>query len=139
MPKRVQMSRQHPWRAENPDAVIVARPSRWGNPYVIGWTIRDYAAECARAGKDPDRALAPIVTHITNPPDWMVTRKVRDAADAVECFRQLMAEWTYDDEDAVEAFLLPLKGHDLACWCKPGEACHADVLLELANPPEEQK
>ncbi len=26
-PKRIQMSRQHPWRAENPGAVIVARPS----------------------------------------------------------------------------------------------------------------
>lgn len=31
--------------------------------------------------------------------------------------------------------LEPLRGKDLACWCKPGEPCHADVLLELANPP----
>ena len=35
MPKRIQMSRQHPWRADNPDAVIVARPSKWGNPWTI--------------------------------------------------------------------------------------------------------
>ena len=35
-PQRVQMSRQHPWRAEHPDAVIVARPSKWGNPFKIG-------------------------------------------------------------------------------------------------------
>jgi len=27
-----------------------------------------------------------------------------------------------------------LVGHNLACWCKPGTPCHADVLLELANP-----
>jgi hypothetical protein len=26
-----------------------------------------------------------------------------------------------------------LRGKDLACWCKPGEPCHADVLLELSN------
>ena len=26
-----------------------------------------------------------------------------------------------------------LKGWDLACSCNPGEPCHADVLLELAN------
>jgi hypothetical protein len=26
-----------------------------------------------------------------------------------------------------------LAGHDLVCWCAPA-ACHADVLLELANP-----
>lgn len=33
--------------------------------------------------------------------------------------------------------LLPvheLRGKNLACWCRPGEPCHADVLLELANP-----
>lgn len=26
-----------------------------------------------------------------------------------------------------------LRGKDLACWCKPGEPCHADVLLRMAN------
>lgn len=26
-----------------------------------------------------------------------------------------------------------LAGKNLACWCKLGEPCHADVLLELAN------
>lgn len=26
-----------------------------------------------------------------------------------------------------------LAGRDLACWCKPGDDCHADVLLEWAN------
>ena len=26
-----------------------------------------------------------------------------------------------------------LKGRNLACFCKPGQPCHADVLLELAN------
>lgn len=28
-----------------------------------------------------------------------------------------------------------LTGKDLVCWCSP-EACHGDVLLELANTPE---
>lgn len=31
------------------------------------------------------------------------------------------------------ARLPELRGKNLACWCKPGCACHADVLLELAN------
>lgn len=26
-----------------------------------------------------------------------------------------------------------LRGKNLACWCKPGEPCHADVLLKIAN------
>jgi Domain of unknown function (DUF4326) len=27
-----------------------------------------------------------------------------------------------------------LTGKDLACWCPLNRPCHADVLLELANP-----
>lgn len=47
-----------------------------------------------------------------------------------------------DQQAAVDAFVanLPLgdfakdlRGHNLACWCKPGTPCHADVLLEIAN------
>ena len=33
-----------------------------------------------------------------------------------------------------------LRGKNLACWCKEGDPCHADVLLKLANsdapPPQ---
>lgn len=29
--------------------------------------------------------------------------------------------------------LQELHGHDLACWCRLDQPCHADVLLELAN------
>ena len=29
-----------------------------------------------------------------------------------------------------------LRGCNLACWCSPGERCHADLLLEIANTPE---
>lgn len=31
--------------------------------------------------------------------------------------------------------LAAIRGKNLACWCKPGAPCHADVLLELANRP----
>ncbi len=30
-----------------------------------------------------------------------------------------------------------LRGKNLACWCKLGAPCHADVLLELANASDE--
>jgi hypothetical protein len=26
-----------------------------------------------------------------------------------------------------------LRGKNLACWCRPGTPCHADVLFEIAN------
>lgn len=36
MPERVQMARQHPWRDRHPDAVIVDRRTKWGNPFKDG-------------------------------------------------------------------------------------------------------
>jgi hypothetical protein len=29
------------------------------------------------------------------------------------------------------AWVSPLLGHDLACWCPLDQPCHADVLIEL--------
>src|SRR4051794_25301842 len=31
--------------------------------------------------------------------------------------------------------LVELRWMNLACWCQPAEACHADLLLEFANRP----
>jgi hypothetical protein len=30
-------------------------------------------------------------------------------------------------------WLAPLRGKDVACWCAESQACHADLLLQLAN------
>lgn len=46
-PRRVQMSRRRKWRDDHPAAVIVARPTKWGNPY--------------QAGKDGDGARSYLV------------------------------------------------------------------------------
>jgi hypothetical protein len=32
-----------------------------------------------------------------------------------------------------ENWLEPLRGKDLACFCKEGAPCHGDILLRLAN------
>lgn len=39
----------------------------------------------------------------------------------------------YKESWQLEAALSLLRGKDLACWCKEGAPCHADILLELAN------
>jgi hypothetical protein len=45
-----------------------------------------------------------------------------------------MYEWYIAANSALQAeAIVELKGKNLACWCKPGEPCHADVLLEVAN------
>ena len=56
---------------------------------------------------------------------------------ATESYR----EWVYREKQKYAGLNPPtfeeikreLKGKDLLCWCKEGEACHADVLLEIAN------
>jgi hypothetical protein len=30
------------------------------------------------------------------------------------------------------------RGNNIACWCKPRDPCHGDVLLEIANAPVNQ-
>lgn len=56
------------------------------------------------------------------------TFHVKTALEAVEAYRNMLPG-TYLARDLPE-----LRGKNLACWCVPGAPCHADVLLELANP-----
>ncbi len=74
------------------DVVIVARPSKWGNPF-------DYV----KFGK-PE-----------------AVRRHREALFAGRL------------RVTVEDVRRELPGKRLACYCQPGEPCHADVLLDVAN------
>ena len=35
--------------------------------------------------------------------------------------------------ELVSAAKVLLRGHDLVCWCKESDPCHADVWLEVVN------
>jgi hypothetical protein len=71
-----------------------------------------------------------------NPHDWREYRENFPSALWADTTRDRWAR-----ERAVEAFredanaldVSQLRGKNLACWCKPGDPCHADVLLEIAN------
>lgn len=104
-PARIQLRRTRGWRMP-PNTVKVARPSRWGNPFVVG-KPHPY---CLPSNVDHDDECARPMT----------------AAECVECFRAL--PWSSEE-------LAPLRGRNLACWCPLDQTCHADVLLELANAP----
>jgi hypothetical protein len=132
MPERIQLQRTRGWRKPE-GAVVVARPSPWGNPFAVG----DFFASRTWAHDRPDPRGdrgEPGTYHrhsITNGP-WVETiGVVRDRAHAVELFRAYIA---YEDLDwAPEKIRAALYGHDLCCWCPPAEPCHADVLLAIAN------
>lgn len=97
--KRVQMRRGVKLP---PGAVSVARPTRWGNPFVVGASYR-----------------------LQEFPYLELTLTRRDAV-------ALFTSWATKRHAAEPLWLEPLRGHDLACWCPlDGGPCHATVLLEL--------
>jgi len=63
------------------------------------------------------------------------TPGIEDAEHAVECFGNMLKYGNPEDYPMDDEIKTELRGKNLACWCKPGEPCHADVLLELANKP----
>ena len=111
MARRIQLSRAKGWRLPE-GAVSVARPGRWGNPYKIGAHLSLGAGNC----------FSQIV--------------ICDAERAVALFRNMLRhpDRNYPSDSEIRA---ELAGKDLACWCKPGEPCNADVLIDLANRPRE--
>jgi hypothetical protein len=69
--------------------VYVGRPSKWGNPFVIG------------ADGTREEVVQKYYNYLLAHPE-------------------------------LSGRLVELRGKNLVCWCAP-EACHADVLLKLAN------
>lgn len=118
MPKRIQMSRQRPWRAENPDAVIVARPSKWGNPVRVVPVRKAGPFDLERDG----------VGFIGQCSDLEGARR-----SAAARYRDLLLNHPALVPVTVAQIRVELVGKDLACWCPLDQPCHADVLLELAN------
>lgn len=49
-------------------------------------------------------------------------------SEAIEEFRAECA-----DPEVTARIREYLRGKNLACWCRLDQACHADVLLEIAN------
>jgi Domain of unknown function (DUF4326) len=86
-------------------------------------------------GEVPDGALyvgraAPGLKQST----WHNPFKVADYGlnESLELYRG----WVTDNDypPTIEAIRQELGGRDLACWCSLDRPCHADILLELANP-----
>lgn len=98
------------WKA--PDgAVYVGRPGQWGNPFVVGERYSQYV-----------RGQSVRVEHVTG--------MCKTAETAVRLFRR----WIAMRADYAERVRVELAGRDLMCWCPLDKPCHADVLLEVANP-----
>ena len=114
-PKRIQRQRAKGWKMPE-GAVYVGRPGKFGNPFPVDiygaeravdlfrrWLLGDMSSSELASMSRSDRWSTPPGISL-----WTVRR------------------WVLDD-------LPVLQGKTLACWCRPGTPCHADVLLALAS------
>ncbi len=146
-PQRIQLRRTKGWRKPE-GAIVVARPSKWGNPFRLGTrTALARVPAVDKPGREWEyegRISAHGNRHDYHHPDGRITVchvRYLTAAETVECYRALLmgGGWPLDFthrggyyRTAAEA-RAELAGKDLACWCPPWQPCHADVLLEVAN------
>jgi hypothetical protein len=132
MPQRIQLSRRKGWRKPEA-AVVVSRPSKWGNPYRVGETqmrfprvdgVEAWEHEGRLHKRSGERHL------YVHSGGGETMHDVRDAT-AEECVALFRDRWITLAE--LPSLREELAGRDLACWCPLDQPCHADVLLELAN------
>lgn len=116
MPKRIQRLRTKGWRMP-PKTIYVGRPTVFGNPYWHAAKFYGVALSLALFRNTANGCWNPQVvagiplTYYDDHCDWL-KRIVGHPADFIRS---------------------ELRGKDLACWCRLDEACHADILLEIAN------
>ena len=105
MPERIQLSRAKGWRMP-PNTVKVDRSTKWGNPFIV--SVDGTQAQCVQWLE----MLLGGLTHMGSRSGYKV----------------LLAY-----SETVAKDIGELRGKNLACWCRAGTPCHADVLLRLAN------
>lgn len=106
-PIRVQRRRTAGWKLP-PNTVCVTRPGKFGNPF--NWK------DCPKNIASEAWAKATAVAFFR---EWLNGK--REGPNG-------------EDPDGVLNSVHTLRGKNLACWCSENDPCHADILLDLANP-----
>lgn len=122
-PKRIQRKRTKGWRMPE-NTIYVGRPTIYRNPFKVGckfWTNSDFLVRIENIEQSMYWYTKWIKQEITRPVVWDVRN---DDGDYAPIRKPSPKE------------LDKLRCHNLACWCKEGELCHADVLIELLNKQE---
>lgn len=137
MPKRIQLSRRKGWKMP-PNTIKVDRSTRWGNPFDFRrseycWAALSFGCKGDAAGRQ--EASVRAFRDWIDPPHGRRTISFQEQPKMAAGGSELALGPTIEAGEAPskEEIRATLHGKDLACWCKIGTACHADVLLELAN------
>lgn len=123
------------------DCVIVSRPGKWGNPFDFRasehcWTALAFGCRGDPAGRQEASVkafrqwLKPGPDRQTVEQEFQVGLGGQDGT-----FVGIAPRVTAGAAPSHDEIRSHLAGKNLACWCKAGSPCHADVLLELANRP----
>jgi hypothetical protein len=115
LPKRIQLSRRAGWRMP-PDTVKVDRTTIFGNPFPVSVYGRAGAVLTFDRWLSGAMSAAEMATS---------SRQDRWSAEEGVSLTVLRAK--------LLAELPRLTAKDLACWCRSGDPCHAQILLRLAN------
>lgn len=140
-PQRIHRERRRGWR--KPDgAVDVTRASPYGNPWKLGVACARMPALNGDPWEPETRLSGPDTRHDYYHPGGLVTvhhTRLMTQLEVVLAFaRDLRAYRRIRGRgDATLADIRrDLTGKDLMCYCRIGDACHADVLLQVANMSE---
>lgn len=111
-------------KALPPNTVLVARPTKYGNPF---------HAFRLRSNQSKGHDLIPL--------DERKENGKLHPADAVEFYRrwllgEIPSSAAHDQEavpPSLDEIIRELRGKNLACYCPIGDPCHREVLLKIAN------
>ena len=139
-PVRIQLRRSKGWRMPD-NTVKVDRTTKWGNPFNFKapahcWTALAYGCKGDPAGRQEASVIA-FRQWIDAGKPMLLTgcglyaQKRGKSAVAFATSPEVASPVP----PSMAQITRELRGKNLACSCKPGTPCHADVLLELANQP----
>lgn len=121
MPERVQLKRTKGWKMPA-NTVKVDRATGFGNPFPVIKGTQTHMGETTDVW---------TVGTWSGPAMWFRDSKAEASALSVQAFEAWLQQ---PAQDALRRRIaVELRGKNLGCWCKIGEPCHADVLLQLAN------
>jgi hypothetical protein len=136
LPVRIQRSRKEKQVSPNGLPIVyVGRGSRWGNPFRLvkyydgKWSIKT-------DGSDICNEILIKYGHA------VYETKEEATIDAIRFYIKWLLPYSHNEGDMMDFLksmsvmddaILNLKGKNLSCWCKIGEKCHADFLLELVR------
>lgn len=129
---RVQRKRTKGYRMPK-GVVYVGRGSRWGNPFKLEGDMIYVDAGHRR------KILSRWVYYGNQNPKY--DGGGFKSEDVVKLFRDLLMDLnSHEVEPEIRDRLKymrdrirDLQGKKIACWCKVGDCCHGDVLIELSN------